>query len=203
MIGPLYFVTDPDAALPVVEQALQAAKGGARTVQLRDKAASDAQMLAQALALKDALPEGVQLLVNDRVEVAIRAGLWGLHIGQSDGDPRAVRARIGPNIVLGLSIENEGQLAQVPRECVDYLGVGPVRATATKPDHALPVGFDGLARIVARAGLPCVAIGGVGTGDMAVVKGTGAVGVAVVSAISRAADPEVAARGLLDEWSAA
>lgn len=202
MIGPVYFVTDPTAPLPVVDQALRAAWGGARTIQLRDKTASDRALIALAQALRSALPASVALLVNDRVEVALAAGLSGLHIGQSDGDPRVIRTRIGADMILGLSIDCEAQIAQVPRDCLDYLGVGPVRATPTKPDHAPPIGFDGLARIVARTSLPCVAIGGLGTGDCAAVKATGAQGLAVVSAIARAPDPEAAARGLAVEWGA-
>ncbi len=202
MIGPVYFVTDPDAPLPVAEQALQAALGGVRTIQLRDKTASDAEMLQQAKALQAVLPEGTQLLVNDRVDVAVEAGLWGLHIGQGDGDPRAIRARIGPAMALGLSVESAVHLDGLPRDCVDYLGVGPVRATSSKPDHAAPIGFDGLAAIIARAGLPCVAIGGLKPGDCAAVRKAGAEGMAVVSAIARAQDPRAAARDLLEEWRA-
>jgi len=102
-----------------------------------------------------------------------------------------------------LSIEAESQVVSIPTGYLDYIGVGPVRATATKPDHAAPIGFDGLARIIGTAGLPAVAIGGIGPGDARQVKSAGAEGVAVVSAIARAADPEAAARDLLDEWGQA
>ncbi|WP_101067957.1 thiamine phosphate synthase [Roseovarius salinarum] len=201
MIGPVYFVTDPQAPRPVTEQAMAAARGGARVVQLRDKHADDATLTRTAQALKAALaPLGVALVVNDRIRVARAAAADGLHIGQSDGDPAAARAAIGPDTMLGLSIETAGQLDAVPPGTVDYLGVGPVRATATKPDHATPLGFDGLADIVARAPCPCVAIGGLGPGDAAAVRGAGAAGLAVVSAIARAADPEAAARALDMEW---
>ena len=151
--------------------------------------------------MKAALPEEVRLIVNDRIEVAIEAGISGVHIGQSDGDPRKIRGRIGPTMMLGLSIEHEDQLQAVPRDWVDYLGVGPVRATATKPDHAPPIGLAGLREIVRMAGLPCVAIGGIGPGDCAAIRATGAAGIAVVSAIARAEDPELAARALAEEWS--
>lgn len=139
-------------------------------------------------------------LVNDRVAVAVGAGADGLHIGQGDGDVRAARAAIGPNRMLGLSVEDEAQLDAVPWEAVDHLGVGPVRATASKPDHAPPLGLEGLARICARARVPCFAIGGLGPGDMAAVRAAGAAGAAVVSAVTRAPSPEVAARRLVEEW---
>ncbi|WP_306151324.1 thiamine phosphate synthase [Roseovarius sp. MMSF_3281] len=203
MIGPVYFITDPGAGLPVEEQAMAAARGGAAVVQLRDKAASDDEMLELARGLREALPEAVKLIVNDRVDVAVWSGCDGLHIGQGDGDVVAARKRLGPDRILGLSIERESQVAAIPTGYVDYIGVGPVRATATKPDHAAPIGFDGLARIIGAAGLPAVAIGGIGPGDAGQVKLAGAEGVAVVSAIARADDPEAAARSLLEEWEQA
>lgn len=200
MIGPVYVITDPDAPTPVADQARAAARGGAAAVQIRDKRATDAEMAALVSAL---LPEmtalGVRLIVNDRVEVAIATGAHGLHIGQGDGDPAAIRRRIGSAMVFGLSVETEALAGAVPGG-VDYLGAGPVRATATKPDHATPIGFEGLAAIVRRAGLPVVAIGGLGLPDAAAVKAAGAVGMAVVSAVSRAADPEAATRALGEAW---
>lgn len=201
MTGGLYLVTDAGAPVPPLEQALAAARAGARLVQLRDKAAGHDDLVALARAVREAIaPLGARLIVNDRVAAAVEAGADGLHLGQGDGDPRAARAAIGPGRLLGLSVEAEDQLAAVPWECVDHLGVGPVRATATKPDHAPPLGFDGLARVVAAARVPCFAIGGLGPGDMAAVRRAGAVGAAVVSAVTRAPDPGAAARALMEEW---
>lgn len=199
MIPPLCFVTDADAPRSIADQALAAAQGGAAWVQLRHKTLPDRDFAALAQRLMAALPQGAQLVINDRIEIAIALGAPVLHIGQGDGDPALIRARIGPDMILGLSVENAGQLAAIPAG-VDYLGVGPLRATASKPDHAPPIGLDGLAAICARTALPCLAIGGVGPGDLAAVKAAGAAGVAVVSAISRAADMEAAARALLNEW---
>jgi thiamine-phosphate pyrophosphorylase len=203
MMGPVYVITDPDAALPLADQARTAACGGAAFVQLRDKWASDADLAALVTQL---LPEiaalGAQLIVNDRVEVALATRAHGLHIGQGDGDAVAIRRRMPPGMLLGLSIETEAQARRIPAG-VDYIGAGPVRATATKPDHAPPVGFDGLAQIVAAAGLPTYAIGGIGPGDARAVKAAGAVGMAVVSAVIRAADPEAATRALITEWRTA
>ncbi|MBK5932546.1 thiamine-phosphate diphosphorylase [Rhodovulum imhoffii] len=202
MIG-VYFITDPDAPQPVADQALAAARGGARLIQLRDKHASDQDMAAQARALMPALEKlGAKLVINDRVEVACVVKAHGLHVGQGDGDPREIRRRIGPDMLLGLSVDCKAQLCRIPRATVSYLGVGPVRATATKPDHAPPLGFERLERVVAAAGYPCVAIGGLGQGDAAAVRSAGAVGICFVSAISRSSDPEAATRVLCAEWSA-
>jgi len=201
MIGPLYVLTDPGADLPVIEQARAAARGGAWAVQLRDKRVSDADLVALAQAL---LPEfrarGVKLFLNDRVEAAIVAQVDGLHIGQSDGDPVAVRARIGPQMLLGLSIETLDQAMRLPPG-IDYIGAGPVRATATKPDAAAPIGFDGLAKIATHVRVPTVAIGGLTAADVPALQAAGVAGMAVVSAVTRAADPEAMCRAILSTWS--
>lgn len=203
MMGPVHVITDPDAPLPVAEQALAAARGGAALVQIRDKHAPDSDIAALVVRL---LPQvaalGARLIVNDRVEVALATGAHGLHIGQGDGDPAAIRARMPAGMILGLSIETEAQARRVPAG-VDYIGAGPVRATATKPDHAAPTGLDGLARIVAAAGLPTYAIGGLTLTDTAAVRATGAIGMAVVSAVVRTPDPEAATRAFVTAWSTA
>ncbi|NAZ35716.1 thiamine phosphate synthase [Rubellimicrobium sp. CFH 75288] len=200
MIGPVYAILDPSAPRPVLDQALAAARGGAWAVQLRDKIAPDAELVPLARTLAAALrPWGVRLIVNDRLEVALAAGADGLHLGQGDGDPRRARARLGAGRILGLSVEAVEQCAAIPVG-IDYVGAGPVRPTATKPDHAPPVGFDGLAAIAARCPVPVVAIGGLGPGDAAALKRAGAAGMAVVSAVVRAEDPEAATRALVEEW---
>ncbi|TCP40409.1 thiamine phosphate synthase [Rhodovulum marinum] len=197
----VYFVT-PDGAPDAL--VLAAVRGGATMVQLRDKHAPDAAMIARARRLRARLaPLGVPLIVNDRLRVALAAAADGLHIGQSDGDPARIRAALGPRAILGLSIETGAQLAALSPGVVDYIGVGPVRATATKPDHAAPLGLDGLARIVRAAPVPAVAIGGVGAADIPDLKSAGCAGLAVVSAISAAPDPEQAARTLARTWSTA
>lgn len=199
MIGPVYVVTDPGAPLSVPEQAMAAARGGAWAVQLRDKGASDAELIPLVASLIDRLrPLGVRLFVNDRVEVARATGA-DLHIGQGDGDPTRARVRIAPEAMLGLSIETLAQVGRIP-EGVDYIGAGPFRATPTKPDAAAPIGAGGLARIVAAAPVPALAIGGLGLGDIATLKQAGASGMAVVSAVARAPDPEAATRALVDAW---
>ena len=203
MMGPIYVITDPDSDLPVVDQVLAAVRGGAALVQIRDKRASDAEMAALVAHL---LPQvtacGGRLIVNDRVDVALHCGAHGLHVGQGDGDPAALRQRMPPGMILGLSVETVAQARRVPQG-VDYIGAGPVRATATKPDHSPPIGMDGLAEIIAAAGRPGYAIGGLGLGDAAAVRRAGAVGMAVVTAVTRAPDPQAATAALLADWRAA
>lgn len=201
MIGTVYVVTDAHAPHSVLDQATAAALGGAWAVQLRDKDMAEADFRSLAQALLAALaPHRVKLFINDRIDAAIAVGAQGLHIGQSDGDPAAVRARIGPQMMLGLSIENLAQCDAIPPACVDYIGAGPVHATTTKPDHAPPIGIKGLHRIVRAAPCPVIAIGGIGAEDVTALKQSGAAGMAVVSAVSRASTPQAATRHLCDLW---
>ncbi|ETX14262.1 thiamine-phosphate pyrophosphorylase [Roseivivax halodurans JCM 10272] len=199
MIGSVYVVTDPDAPHTVPEQARAAARGGAWAVQLRDKTASDAELarLAREL-LAEFAPLGLRVFVNDRLEVACATGA-DLHLGQGDGDPRAARLRLGPDTLLGLSVETAAQCTRIPGG-IAYLGAGPYRATATKPDAAEAIGTEGLARIVAASPVPVIAIGGLTVGDVPALKSAGAAGLAVVTAVTRAPNPEAATRDLAQAW---
>lgn len=192
----LYLVLDPElcAGSGMVAVAREAVAGGATMVQLRDKHASTAELIETGRALKAALAgSGALLVVNDDVEAAVAIGADGLHIGQEDGDPRAARAAIGPDMILGLSVETEALARAVDPAIVDYAGAGPVFATPTKPGHKEPVGFEDLARIVATAPVPAVAIGGLKASHARDVLAAGARGLAVVSAICGQADPRRAA----------
>ncbi len=200
----VYLVTDPDARIGVVETVEAAVRGGVTAVQLRDKALSDADFIALGLRLHAILrPRRVPLIVNDRAHLVADIGADGLHVGQSDLDVAAARAAIGRQVVLGLSIETAGQLQAVDWNAVDYLGIGPVRATATKPDHAAPIGIDGFADICRAAPCPSVAIGGLTVADAPAVKAAGGAGLAVVSAICQAGDPVAATRALATAWRTA
>jgi thiamine-phosphate pyrophosphorylase len=202
MTAPVYVITDPDAPLPVIEQALAAARGGAGLIQIRDKQATDAEIAAIVAQLLPRIAElGAKLIVNDRIEVALRVGAHGLHIGQGDGDVQEVRRRLPEGMMLGLSIETADQARRIT-PVVDYIGAGPIRPTTTKPDHATPIGLDGLAAIVAAARLPTYAIGGIGHGDARALRAAGATGMAVISAVTRAPDPHAATAALLAEWNA-
>lgn len=192
----LYLVTDPGlcARRGVLETVMAAAEGGVTVVQLRDKTASDAMLIPIAMRLKTYLaPRGIPLIINDRIEVALASGADGLHVGQGDMDVREARRRLPPGTILGLSIETLDQMPGVDPTVVDYIGAGPVFATTTKPDHAPPLGLDGLAAIVAASRVPVVAIGGLDARHVGAVRATGAAGVAVVSAICAAPDVTAAA----------
>ena len=172
-------------------------RGGVSLVQLRDKTASDDELTASARALRAVLaPHGVPLIVNDRLEVALAAQAEGLHVGQDDLSPAAARAALGPGRILGVSAGNPEEAAIVDPDVVDYVGVGPVYGTGTKADAGAAIGLAGLDVMTEQLSLPIVAIGGIGIETAADVMARGVGGIAVVSAICGAADPEAAARGL-------
>jgi len=196
----LYVVLDLPlgAGRGAVETALAAARGGAGLIQIRDKRADTRARVEAARAVKAALAgTGVALVVNDDAEAAVAAEADGLHVGQGDLPAAAARAMIGPDRLLGLSVETVGQARAVDPALVDHVGAGPVLATATKTDHAPPTGFDGLARMAAACPVPAVAIGGMTAAHAAEAVAAGAAGLAVVSAVCAAADPETAARDIL------
>lgn len=197
----LYLVLDPGlcAGFGMVETARAAVAGGASVVQLRDKHADTPLMIETGRALKAALSgTGALLIVNDDVEAAVAIGADGLHIGQEDMDAPTARARIGDDMILGLSVETEVLAAGVDPAIVDYAGIGPVFATSTKADHKEPTGFAGLARLVRVCPVPAVAIGGLKAAHVGDVFAAGANGLAVVSAICGTRDPEAAAREIAE-----
>ena len=197
----LYLVTDPELCREVglVETVRQAVAAGVTMVQLRDKDATTEARIAMAQALMEVLQgTGVPLVVNDDIDAAIAAGVDGAHIGQGDMSPEHARALLGPGKILGLSCETPETVRAADPGVVDYLGLGPVFGTATKADHKAPIGFDGLARLVALSPLPNVAIGGLKAHHHAEVLGAGADGSAVVSAICGQPDIAAATRGFLN-----
>ena len=152
-MGPVYVITDPMAPYPVAEQARLAARGGAGAVQIRDKTLHDDDFVALvAMLLPEMTARGVALIVNDRVEVALRSGADGLHIGQGDGDPTEIRARLPQGMIFGLSIETLEQAQRLP-DCIDYIGAG---AGACDRDQAGPCRAHRVRRIGANRGrCPC------------------------------------------------
>ncbi|MCB1495714.1 MAG: thiamine phosphate synthase [Bauldia sp.] len=195
----LMLVTDAGmmARRGVIDTVMAAVAGGVTAVQLRDKTASDEAMIRLARDLRRRLaPQGIPLFVNDRTAVAIAAEADGLHIGQGDGDPRAARARIGETMLLGLSVTGEADIATVDPAIVDYVGLGPIFASATKADATPALGLEATRAVGARLPLPWVAIGGIDAGNAPAIMATGAAGLAVVSAIAAADDPEQAASAL-------
>jgi len=178
----------------VVEQALA---GGATMIQLREKHAPLELFLQLARTLLPLVHRhGAPLIINDRVDVALMAGADGVHLGQRDMPCIAARRMLGPEKIIGLSVENVEQAVEAESFDVDYIGISPVFATATKTDTAPALGLEGVAAIRRLSRHPLVAIGGLHEGNVASVMKAGAHGVAVVSAICAADDPKHAARSI-------
>ena len=195
----LYLITDPHLCARFgVEQTVDAAvKGGATMVQLRDKHASTEERVALASRLKPiCTSHGAVLVINDDVEAAHISDVDGVHIGQGDLDVALARQTIGPDKIVGLSVETVTAARQVSDGLVDYVGISPVYATPTKQDHKPPIGFDGLAEICAASPVYSVAVGGLKLADCHDVLATGVHGMAVVSAICGQDDPYAASLAL-------
>jgi thiamine-phosphate pyrophosphorylase len=186
----------------IADLARRVAAGGATLVQLRDKGGPTHAMVEDARAIKAALmPFKVPFVVNDRVDVALAAGAEGVHLGQEDMAAADARRLLGPAAIVGLSVSSIAEAEAAPIESIDYVGIGSVFATASKPLAQLPIGPEGLARIAAmlrrRApAMPICGIGGINADNAAAVIGHGADGVAVISALSLTPDPAGAARAL-------
>ena len=196
----LYLVTDSVLAgdRNMEDIVREAVEGGVTMVQLREKSLDTRSFIDRALRLKKLLaPYGVPLIINDRVDVALASDADGVHIGQSDMPYPMARAILGPDKIIGLSVENMDQVSEANGLDVDYIGVSPVFATPTKTDTAEPFGLDGLRRAVRMSVHPVVAIGGMNAGTAREVIATGVDGIAVVSAIVCAASPLEASRELM------
>lgn len=202
----LYLVTDPrlTAERGLEETVAAAVRGGVTLVQLRDPHAHGRALVKQARALRALLaPHGIPLLVNDRVDVALAAQADGVHVGQDDMSPQDARALLGPDRIIGLSVGSPQEFAASDLTGVDYLGTGPIKATGTKADAGAAIGAEGIAAMRALTALPIVAIGGVDGACVPDVIRAGANGIAVVSALCGADDPQAAARALRDKVEAA
>jgi thiamine-phosphate pyrophosphorylase len=196
----VYLVTDQTLCLgrPLASIVADAVRAGVACVQLREKIASTREFLNQALALKPVLASaGIPLIINDRVDIALAAGADGVHLGQSDMPYDAARRLMGPDAIIGLSVETWADVAAAQNLDVAYLGVSPVFATPTKTDTRSPWGLDGLTRIRAYSRHSLVAIGGLNAANAKEIIRAGADAVAVVSAICSAEDPFTAARNLV------
>jgi thiamine-phosphate pyrophosphorylase len=193
----LYFVVearphdeDPSALLDAV------LRGGVDVVQLRDKELASGEIVAAAEPFRRACEEhGALFVLNDRPDLAEACGADGVHVGQEDTSLAEARLLVGPERLVGVSTHGREEMVEAVRGGADYIGVGTIFATPTKPDNGA-VGTE-LVRVASEvARLPWFAIGGIELANVAEVAGAGAWGVAVVRALRDADDPEAAARAL-------
>jgi thiamine-phosphate pyrophosphorylase len=200
----LQFLTLDAAPLGHVGQARAACAGGVRWVQFRAKGLSHPDWVALAREVAAVCRDhGARFTVNDSPAVAAESGADGVHLGRGDASPSDARTRLGPAALVGVTLNTPADLPRLALGRPDYAGVGPFRATASKPGHA-PVHTDAsLAALIAAAGLPAYAIGGVTPDDLPRLRALGAHGAAVSGALALAPDPVAATRRLVAAAEAA
>jgi thiamine-phosphate pyrophosphorylase len=187
----LYLVcgADPDGReLPDLLRG--AIAGGVDMVQLREKYLGDEELVAVAKAARVLCKTlGALLIVNDRPTVALEAGADGVHVGQDDIPPAEVREIVGPDMLIGLSTHAAAEIDAVDPGVVDYIGVGPIHETPTKPGRPA-VGLELIRFAAVHASVPFFAIGGINAGNLAAVLDAGATRICVLRAIADAIDPK-------------
>jgi thiamine-phosphate pyrophosphorylase len=195
---PLYLIAGAEQAVVPVEAFLDRVIGaGVRMVQLRERSLGDRDLLAVARRFADVCRRrGALFIVNDRTDIALLAGADGVHVGQDDLKPAEVRAVAGDDFIVGLSTHSPAQIDDANGRDADYIGVGPVFATPTKPS-AKAVGLELVRYAAAHARAPFFAIGGIDSRTASVVCAAGARAVSVLRAVTGSEMPEDAVKAIL------
>jgi thiamine-monophosphate kinase len=185
-----YMITDDNApSLSPIEQVRIGLRGGATLIQYRNKTFNSSDF-GEAKEIRDLCrTQGVPFIINDHIVLAKAVGADGVHVGQKDDAPSCARRVLGPGAIIGVSASTPAELRRCDLSACDYVGTGPVFATGTKTDAKPVIGLKGLSRLVSLSGRPVVAIGGIDANRAPGCFAAGAAGVAVISAVSRAADP--------------
>ena len=194
----VYGVTDASwtGRFTLLEQVEQALKGGVTCIQFRDKQLENDAFLREAKKMKVLCEKyHVPLIINDHVDIAVRCGADGVHVGQKDMEAKEVRKLVGEKMIIGVSARTVEQAIQAEQAGADYLGVGAVFGTSTKMD-AEKISLERLKEICQAVTIPVVPIGGVQKDNFPELAGTGVAGAALVSAIFSAQDIEEECRNL-------
>jgi len=196
----LYAVTDRSWSdkMTLAQQVEAALKNGVTCVQLREKELDETSFLNEAVEISKLCKRyGVPFIVNDNVDIAIRCGADGIHVGQDDMPASDIRNRVGEHMIIGVSAHTVEEALSAEQNGADYLGLGSVFSTSTKTDvDNMP--YDTLKAICRATRLPTVAIGGISKQNIMQLAGSGVDGIAVVSAIFAADDPGKATAKLLE-----
>lgn len=198
-IGKLHVLTDTvfQSRFSHQELARMAIRGGADTIQYRQKNGSTREMIHIAAQMKRVCSDqGVPLIVNDRVDVAIAAKADGVHLGQDDFPIPLARELLGQEMMIGASASNMEEVEQCLLEGADYVGFGPIYPTTSKDDAGSVKGIDSLVQVVKAVPVPIIAIGGIGLDNLLEVLLTGVHGIAVISSVCCQEDPEQATKAL-------
>lgn len=200
ILNRLYIILDPSVCpeRSLVEVLTASAEAGASLFQYRNKTASMKEAYVEALALRQAATKaGVLFIVNDRCDLALAMDADGVHLGQGDLPLDLARKVMGPKKLIGISTHNPDQVWEASAGKPDYLGFGPIFTPGSKQNHDPVVGLEGLRTMRKLTSLPVFAIGGIQIGQVREVMEAGADGVAVISAILKAADIREAVRAFL------
>ena len=190
VIGRLQVLTDLDASLHPLDVVNAALAAGAPVIQVRAKALDDRALLALSEAIVARCREaGATCLIDDRVDIALACGADGVHLGDRDLPVAVARRLLGPAAIIGATARDPESGQALERAGADYLGVGPTYATTTKDGLPDPIGPSGVAAVAAAVEVPVIAIAGISLARVPEVMATGAHGIAVVGAVSRAEDP--------------
>jgi thiamine-phosphate pyrophosphorylase len=174
-------------------RAAAAVSGGATMVQLRLKEESARSLVEIARVVRAMIPD-VPLIINDRADVALAVDADGVHVGVDDLSPALIRRVAPPGFIIGASVGSDDEVERAAG--ADYVGIGPVFATGSKPDAGAAIGGARFAELARRCALPAVAIGGISADTVPEVLSAGAQGIAVISSLFGAPDPTLAARAL-------
>jgi len=198
-----YAIVDPEVSggHDLINLCRMLAGGGVTLVQLRDKLSDTRAMVERARAIKKALGR-VPLVINDRVDVALAIGCEGVHIGWDDMAPEDARRLLGPDAIVGLTINSPLRADATDLDLFDYAGVGGVYGTTSKITKNAPIGIAGMAKVIEalhkrKPGFPTCGIAGINASNAAPVIEAGADGVSVISALSLAPNPSTAAENIL------
>lgn len=197
----LYAVTDRSwlGGRTLYQDVEAAIKGGATFIQLREKNLDEAHFLEEAKEIKELCKKyQVPFVINDNVDIALAMNADGVHVGQSDMEAGAVREKLGPDKIIGVSAQTVEQALLAEQKGADYLGVGAVFPTGSK-DDAVEVSHETLKAICEAVKIPVIAIGGISTGNVMELSGSGICGIAVISAIFAKPDIEAAAKELKEQ----
>ncbi|HJC31184.1 MAG TPA: thiamine phosphate synthase [Candidatus Anaerobutyricum faecale] len=197
----LYAVTDRSwlGGHTLYQDVEAAIKGGATFIQLREKKLDEEHFLEEAKEIKELCKKyRVPFVINDNVDIALAMDADGVHVGQSDMEAGMVREKLGPDKIIGVSAQTVEQAILAEQKGADYLGVGAVFPTGSK-DDAVEVSHDTLKAICEAVQIPVIAIGGISTGNVMELSGSGICGIAVISAIFAKPDIETAARELREQ----
>ena len=201
-LPPVYPITDTQiSGLSHAEQVALFADGGATVVQLREKRSAPSKFYEEAkAALATAAARGVQLIINDRVDIALALGVAGVHLGQDDLPPAAARRVLGDDAVIGFSTHSVVQAIEAAQFPIDYLAIGPIFATRSKENPDPVVGLEGLRTVrEAARGIPLVGIGGITPANVSEVFEAGADSVAMIAGLwSQPKDVSATLRTLLE-----